>query len=56
MSNTMRRVIFFLGFLILCVRTEAQEPLAQRIAFDYSRMYEALNPSVVKIHADVRVS
>lgn len=30
----------------------AQVPAPQPVAFDYSAMYEALNPSIVKIHAD----
>lgn len=36
----------------LATTASAQEPLSQRVAYDYSRMYDALNPSVVKIHAD----
>jgi len=32
---------------------QAQAPLpAQQIAYDYSALYEALNPSIVKIHTD----
>jgi S1-C subfamily serine protease len=30
----------------------AQAPAAQHVAYDYSALYEALNPSIVKIHAD----
>jgi Trypsin-like peptidase domain len=44
-----------LAFLILASLSSvvsAQEPLAQKTVYDYSRMYDALNPSVVKIHAD----
>jgi len=40
--------------LTLCAtaaRVEAQ-PMAQRVAYDYSAIYEALNPSIVKIHSD----
>ena len=33
-------------------RASAQDSLVDRTTFDYSRMYEALNPSIVKVHAD----
>src|SRR5689334_10884897 len=43
-------VLLFVSCFV--VTTSAQESLAERITFDYSRMYEALNPSIVKVHAD----
>src|SRR5262249_20943216 len=42
----------FLSLAIPLPTVVGQEPLAQKVAYDYSRMYDALNPSVVKIHTD----
>jgi len=38
--------------LLLVSYVRAQSPQAQSVAYDYSEMYETLNPSIVKIHAD----
>lgn len=40
--------------LLLCTLTASaqQVPSAQRVAYDYSEMYAAINPSIVKVHAD----
>lgn len=43
--------ICFLGLLLVSY-IRAQSLQAQRVAYDYSEMYETLNPSIVKIHAD----
>lgn len=44
---------FVLACLALPFPAVAQQPAAaQQIAYDYSALYEALNPSIVKIHAD----
>jgi Trypsin-like peptidase domain len=44
----------FLMLVSLPIAVRAQEPLAQKIVYDYSKMYDDLNPSIVKIHADSR--
>jgi hypothetical protein len=49
-SKIISMLFLFLGFFV--VTTSAQESLVERMTFDYSRMYEALNPSIVKVHAD----
>lgn len=50
----MKRYLALSVLTAACIWTTsyAQDPLAQRVMYDYSRMYDALNPSVVKVHAD----
>ena len=40
--------------LVVCLTTltYAQDVQPQRVAFDYSAMYRALNPRIIKVHAD----
>ena len=42
----------FLSLVILSATASGQVGSVRAIAFDYSEMYESLNPSIVKIHAD----
>ena len=44
----------FLSLVILSVTASGQVGSVRAIAFDYSEMYESLNPSIVKIYADGR--
>lgn len=49
-----RQMLGLLGVLMLCfpVTSVAQSVGAQRIAYDLTAMYDAVNPSIVKVHVD----
>jgi len=46
------RIVLLVLVVSLTISASAQDSLVVRITFDYSRMYETLNPSIVKVHAD----
>lgn len=49
----MRTTLFTCAISLWFVEmTGAQTPPAQQIAYDYRQMYEAISPSIVKIHTD----
>ncbi|MCS6806855.1 MAG: trypsin-like peptidase domain-containing protein [Blastocatellia bacterium] len=53
MKEVIRKIASVCLFVCLAFSyVRAQSPQAQRVAYDYSEMYETLNPSIVKIHAD----
>src|SRR5206468_5585271 len=39
-------------FAVLLVAALASAQTVERVAYDYTAMYEALNPSIVKVHSD----
>lgn len=49
-----RQMFGHLGVLVLCLplASVAQSVPGQRIAYDLTAMYEAVNPSIVKVHVD----
>lgn len=45
-------ILMFACLLAVVLISPARARQVQKVAYDYSEMYEALNPSIVKIHAD----
>src|SRR5712691_10929881 len=47
-----QRYLAFLLTCAICIPSLVSAQPAQRITYDYSLMYDSLNPSIVKIHSD----
>jgi hypothetical protein len=48
----LRRIVCLCSLVVFIALVPAQAQQAQKVVYDYSEMYESLNPSIVKIHAD----
>lgn len=48
----MQSTILICTAVFLCSARMGAQNAGERIAYDYTAMYEALNPSIVKVHAD----
>ena len=48
----MKRKVMPVAVVIVLITSAAVAQMAERVAYDYTAMYEGLNPSIVKVHAD----